>query len=701
MRTSRARRPGRASRPWRRWRDALGEGSHRGAAARDLHASALTDERGAPRAPPSRSPARAPREVRRCAASRVDANPRSAANARRRRTCPAPTPSQSWLPRPSKARPTSRTRGGPATPAEHARRGRRRAKRRGSGIIRQHDTAFRVVEERVNGAHAATFAFDDDDLLTQAGGLTITREPASGFVTQATAGLVTEAWTYSDYGEVETYTATVGGVVQIAWSYVRDDLGRIVEKTETTPEGTRVLVYEYDLAARLSAVYEDGLLAESYGYDDNGNRLSSLNADGVFDAAFDEQDRLLEYGDESFTWTDNGELLACTDTATGDTTTYAYDAVGNLRGVGLPSGDLVKYLVDGRGRRVGKKLNGVLERGWLWRGQLQPVAELDGAGNVVARLVYAGGVNVPALMVTESATSRLVTDHLGSMRRVIDVATGVVVQELEYDSWGRVLLDTNPGLQPFGFAGGLYDSDTGLVRFGSRDYDAETGRWTTKDPIRFGGGVNLFEYAQSSPIARKDPTGRDAGTLSSTWVEPTIQRCCGDSRFGGVASRTAGSVAATSVWGSLATAGATRRSSGTRTHTHRHTKILHAKRFRRSMTNASGQSFMRTPRRAGVPGYLSSTTARPMSIASSMNACQRTSSASRSATTIPSPVCRSEEKHGPRYITRSRRAGSSRRCGVGSDDRWSGAAKARSAVAAVGRNRMAADRPRGHGYLVH
>ncbi len=318
----------------------------------------------------------------------------------------------------------------------------------------QHDTAFRVVEERVNGAHAATFAFDDDDLLTQAGGLAITRDPASGLVTQATAGLVTEAWTYSDYGEVETYSATVGAVVQVAWSYVRDDLGRIVEKTETTPAGTRVLVYEYDLAARLAAVYEDGLLVESYGFDDNGNRLSSLNADGVFDAAFDEQDRLLEYGDESFTWTDNGELLAKVDTATGDTTTFAYDAVGNLRGVGLPSGDLVEYLVDGRGRRVGKKLNGVLERGWLWRGQLQPVAELDGAGNVVARFVYAGGVNVPALMVTPTATYRLVTDHLGSVRRVVDVATGAVVQELEYDSWGRVLLDTNPGCSPLGLREG-------------------------------------------------------------------------------------------------------------------------------------------------------------------------------------------------------------------------------------------------------
>lgn len=38
-----------------------------------------------------------------------------------------------------------------------------------------------------------------------------------------------------------------------------------------------------------------------------------------------------------------------------------------------------------------------------------------------------------------------------------------VVQRPDYDEFGRVVLDTNPGFQPFGFAGGLYDSDTGLV----------------------------------------------------------------------------------------------------------------------------------------------------------------------------------------------------------------------------------------------
>ena len=79
----------------------------------------------------------------------------------------------------------------------------------------------------------------------------------------------------------------------------------------------------------------------------------------------------------------------------------------------------------------------------------------------------------------------------------------------------EVLLDSNPSFKvPFCFAGGLYDPDTGLTRFGYRDYDAFTGKWTAKDPIGFvGGNSNLYGYVWSDPVNWVDSTG-EAGVAA-------------------------------------------------------------------------------------------------------------------------------------------------------------------------------------------
>jgi RHS repeat-associated protein len=140
---------------------------------------------------------------------------------------------------------------------------------------------------------------------------------------------------------------------------------------------------------------------------------------------------------------------------------------------------------------------------------------------VVAQFVYGSRPNVPDYLVKGAVTYRILSDERGSPRLVVNAQTGEVVQRMDYDPFGRVILDTNPGFQPFGFGGGLYDYQTGLVRFGARDYDPEAGRWTTKDPRLFqGGDTNLYAYVLNDPVNLVDPAGTD-------WIETTASISAG------------------------------------------------------------------------------------------------------------------------------------------------------------------------------
>lgn len=212
----------------------------------------------------------------------------------------------------------------------------------------------------------------------------------------------------------------------------------------------------------------------------------------------------------------NGELL--TKTAAGETTAYDYDLLGNLMNVAFPNGTDIQYIVDGQNRRIGKKVNGTLAQGFLYQDQLSPVAELDSGGNVVSRFVYGTKSNVPDYLIKGGVTYRIISDHLGSPRLIVDTATGTIVQRIDYDSFGNIVSDTNPGFQSFGFAGGLYDQHTKLTRFGARDYDAEVGRWTSKDPILFeAGDTNLYGYVFNDPINFVDPFGLACDGEKSWW----------------------------------------------------------------------------------------------------------------------------------------------------------------------------------------
>jgi RHS repeat-associated protein len=361
---------------------------------------------------------------------------------------------------------------------------------------------FRVIGQGLNGSNLA-FAYDNDGLLITAGALSLGRSAQNGLVTGSTLGNVSTSLSYNSFGELNGQTAQYQGNTLYQETITeRDKLGRIREKQESFGGAISTYRYGYDGAGRLLTVSVNGVNRAIYTYDANGNRTHGNQTE----ATYDEQDRLLTHGNNSYTYTANGELL--TRTTAGVTTRFQYDVLGNLRTVSLPGDIMLEYVIDGRNRRIGKKVNGTLVQGFLYGNQLEPIAELDGNSNVVSRFIYADKAHVPSYMVKNGITYRIISDHLGSPRLVVNTADGSIAQRMDYDEFGNVTNDTNPGFQPFGFAGGLYDPHTQLTRFGARDYDAETGRWTAKDPIRFqGGDANLYGYTLNDPVNLIDDDG--------------------------------------------------------------------------------------------------------------------------------------------------------------------------------------------------
>ncbi len=156
------------------------------------------------------------------------------------------------------------------------------------------------------------------------------------------------------------------------------------------------------------------------------------------------------------------------------------------------------------------------------------VGELDSQGNLIKTFIYASKSHVPDYFVDSNNNRfKLIVDQLGSVRFVVNATTGEMKEKMLHDEFGKVLIDTNPNFIPFGFAGGIYDTETKLVRFGARDYNSEIGRWTSKDPIRFDAkDTNIYGYVFQDPVNYIDPNGKEGSWIAAGICKITSGRCC-------------------------------------------------------------------------------------------------------------------------------------------------------------------------------
>jgi len=286
--------------------------------------------------------------------------------------------------------------------------------------------------------------------------------------------------------------------------------GRIAEKIETVAGKAATWAYTYDKVGRLTGAKRDGRTVCDIGYDREGRRsrdyfphLDTQYRNFTYSVM---DNRLQRAGNNGYTHDKNGFRSIWNHG--GQYTLYGYDPDYRLlKAEKRETGEIFEFTHDDQGRRAVKYRNGRPVEAYRWLDFLRLDGFHDGESGY--RFAYRDGERTPyAMRRGDGAEAYLFYDQVGSLRVVANV-DGEVIKEILYDPFGGIIVDSNPGLRlPIGFAGGLHDRDLGFVRFGWRDYDTFTDRWTAPDPLGDkGGDPDWYRYCLDDPVNGADPLG--------------------------------------------------------------------------------------------------------------------------------------------------------------------------------------------------
>ena len=388
----------------------------------------------------------------------------------------------------------------------------------------------------VDGTGSQTIGYDDGNLVT---GVQTTY---TGLPTQTIAysyypdgsqqGMNTPAgvFAYQYYGNGTLQSLTNPFNETTTWNPTDN---RLVGKV-TLPNGV-TCSYSYDARNRISSLINaasGGATLSSFMsmlYDAANNRATMTANDGKTTYSYDNKDQLTgEQSSRAGSYTNSFAYDAAGNPTTfrgaantfntdnqftnsgyvydgnGNPTTYqgaavSFDEENRLTGAGLLTAD---YRGDGlRGWKQGA--TGKIY--FLYNGTF-PVCELDASGNLLAvNTAYDGRVISRR---TTTSNTFYTFDPQGNVAQKLD-ASGNILSSSVYDAFGAAKAGGTTG-DPFGFGartGHYTDNETGFQLLVHRYYDASAGRFLTRDPIGYRGGINLYLFAENRLPARDDPMG--------------------------------------------------------------------------------------------------------------------------------------------------------------------------------------------------
>ena len=346
--------------------------------------------------------------------------------------------------------------------------------------------------------------------------------------------------------------------------------------------------YSYDAKDQLTAASSSQIAGlslpfplqanETYNLDANGNRRT---LGGVSQSAAGTHNRLQTDGTFNYIYDNEGNTTKRTRIVGGQVTEYTWDhrnrltrVIDRVSATGAKT-QQIEYIYDAfdqlTGKRVATQFNpdGITVANWsryevfAWADgqEVFRFVDSDGQGaaqpaRITDRYLYGAAVDQlladeqysigfgPAVNATspgtlEGTTLWALTDHLGSVRDLVDNngvirehnvydSFGKLVREVDYNTSGQIIASNNAAAVDtvFGYTGRMIDQHTGLQYNRARWYDSNTGRWLSQDPIGFAAGdANLYRYVGNSSPNHTDPSGEivpliliGAGFGANIWI---------------------------------------------------------------------------------------------------------------------------------------------------------------------------------------
>lgn len=331
-----------------------------------------------------------------------------------------------------------------------------------------------------------------------------------------------------------------------AATFAYDEAGNITSIKDVSRDGTDNQCYLYDYLGRLTEAWAqptetcvdtpnaDALGGpapywQSLSYDTVGNRKTetthAVSGDAVKDVTstytFPSAGAIRPHGltqvdissptgvaTNSYTYDAAGNTH--TRTVGGNTQTLDWDSEGHLAKVTADDGNggtaTTSYVYDADGNRL---ISRGTDEATLYLGSTQLTLTKGSTTPKATRYYDLGGGN-QAVRTDDKELTFLIGDHQGTSQLAID-ATDLTEQQRRATPFGAPR-GTEPSNWPGqkGFVGGIKDAATGLTHLGARDYDPQTGRFISADPIIDPADpqqINGYSYSSNSPVTRSDPSG--------------------------------------------------------------------------------------------------------------------------------------------------------------------------------------------------